>query len=83
MYYIAYLSYTGLSASRILTYISGMSYTHKLHSLEDNTKSFLVGETLGMIKTQKASKIRYPPADFNKLTKKIDTVAPVCLFFRL
>ena len=41
MYYITYLSYTGLSAYTILTYISGLSYTHKLHSLEDNTKSFL------------------------------------------
>jgi hypothetical protein len=42
MYYIAYLSLnTGLSFSTILTYISGLSYTHKLHSLEDNTKSFL------------------------------------------
>jgi hypothetical protein len=28
MYYIAYLSYTGLSAFTILTYISGLSYTH-------------------------------------------------------
>ena len=83
MYYIAYLYYTGLSVSTLLTYISGLSYTHKLHSLEDNTKSFLVGKLFGEIKTQKASKIRYPPADFNKFTKKIDTVAPVCLFFRL
>jgi hypothetical protein len=32
---------------------------------------------------QKASKIRYPPADFNQFTKKIDTVSPVCLFFCL
>jgi hypothetical protein len=37
MYYVAYLSYTGLSAFTILTYNSGSSYTHKLHSLEDNT----------------------------------------------
>jgi hypothetical protein len=66
-----------------LIYISGLIYAHKLHSLEENTKSLIVGETLGGIKTQKASKIIYPPADFNKLTKKIDTVAPVCLFFPL
>jgi hypothetical protein len=78
MYYVAYLSYTGLSAFTILTYNSGSSYTHKLHSLEDNTKSFLVG-----IKTQKTSKIIYSSADFNKFTKKIDTVAFVWFFFRL
>ena len=56
MYYIAYLSYTGLSASTILTYISGLSYTHKLHSLEDNTKSFLVGKLLEGLRCQKPQK---------------------------
>jgi G:T/U-mismatch repair DNA glycosylase len=30
---------------------------------------------------QKAEKIRYQPANFNKLTKMIDTVTPVCLVF--
>jgi len=79
MYYIAYLSYTGLSASTILTYISGLSYTHKLHSLEDNTKSFLVGkllEGLRLKKTQK-SDIRLP-ISISLLKRLIQSLPSVC-----
>jgi site-specific recombinase XerD len=63
VYYIAYLSYTGLSSSTILTYVSDLSYahklhsyTHKLHSLEDNTKSFLVGKLLEGLRLKKPQK---------------------------
>jgi hypothetical protein len=36
------MSHTGLSASTITTYISGISTMHKLNGHTDNTKSFLV-----------------------------------------
>jgi hypothetical protein len=41
LFCIAYMSHTGLSASTITTYISGISTMHKLNSHTDNTKSFL------------------------------------------
>jgi hypothetical protein len=56
-----------------------LSHSRKFHSLEDNTKIFSSWGTLGGIKMKKAEKIRYQPANFNKLTKMIDTVTPVCL----
>jgi hypothetical protein len=79
MYYIAYLSYTGLSASTILTYISGLSYTHKLHSLEDNTKSFLVGKLLEGLRRQKPKKsdIRLP-ISISLLKRLIQSLPSVC-----
>jgi hypothetical protein len=43
---IAYLSYTGLSSSTISTYISGISYVHKIRGLTDSTNSFLVTKML-------------------------------------
>ena len=46
LFYIAYMSHTGLSASIITTYISGISTMHKLNGHTDNTKSFLVTKIL-------------------------------------
>jgi hypothetical protein len=40
------MSHTGLSASSITTYISGISTMHKLNGQTDNTKSFLVTNIL-------------------------------------
>jgi hypothetical protein len=79
MYYIAYLSYTGLSASTILTYISGLSYTHKLHSLEDNTKSFLVGKLLAGLRRKKPQKsdIRLP-ISIRLLKRLIQSLPSIC-----
>ena len=79
MYYIAYLSYTGLSAFTILTYNSGSSYTHKLHSLEDNTKSFLVGKLLAGLRRKKPQKsdIRLP-ISIGLLKRLIQSLPSVC-----
>ena len=79
MYYIAYLSYTGLSASTILTYISGLSYTHQLHSLEDNIKSFLVGKLLEGLRRKKPQKsdIRLP-ISISLLKRLIQSLSFVC-----
>ena len=79
MYYIAYLSYTGLSASTILTYISGLSYTHQLHSLEDNINSFLVGKLLEGLRRKKPQKsdIRLP-ISISLLKRLIQSLSFVC-----
>ena len=79
MYYITYLSYTGLSAYTILTYISGLSYTHKLHSLEDNAKSFLVGKLLAGLRRKKPQKsdIRLP-ISIRLLKRLIQSLPSIC-----
>ena len=46
LFYIAYMSHTGLSASIITTYIYGISTMHKLNGHTDNMKSFLVTKIL-------------------------------------
>lgn len=53
IYYIAYLSLKGFSVSTVTTYISGISYLHKIRCLQDNTKSFLVTKTLEGLKRKK------------------------------
>ena len=46
LFYIAYMSHTGLSASTITAYISGIRTMHKLNGQTDNMKSFLVSKIL-------------------------------------
>jgi hypothetical protein len=40
--FIAYLSYKGLTASTVSTYISELSHVHKMNGLQDNTKFFFI-----------------------------------------
>lgn len=79
IYYIAYLSYTGLSASTVVTYISGLSHTHNLHGWEDNTKSFLVGKILEGLrrKKPKIADLRVP-ISLSLLKKMIQSFPSVC-----
>ena len=44
--FIAYLSYKGLTASTVSTYISGLSHVHKMNGLHDSTKFFLISKML-------------------------------------
>ena len=71
MNYIAYLSYSGLSSSTIVTYISGVSHTHKCLGLEDTTKCFHVSNLLQGVcrKHHKKSDLRVP-FSFNLIHKK-------------
>jgi hypothetical protein len=56
--FIAYLSYKGLTASTVSTYISGLSHVHKMKGLHDSTKLFLISKMLeGMKRTNSA--VRY------------------------
>ncbi|VDI71062.1 Hypothetical predicted protein [Mytilus galloprovincialis] len=58
IFYIAFLSFKGLSASTVLTYMSGISYQHKIQDLTDSTKSFLVGKTLEVVKFDHKEELR-------------------------
>lgn len=65
LFYIAHLSLQGRSYSSVLTYLSGISYFHKIHNLPDPTKSFLVSKTVEGLKRNN------PP--------KADTRVPISL----
>lgn len=44
--YIAFLSLKGFAVSTILTYISAISYFHKINQMKDSTKNFIVTKML-------------------------------------
>jgi hypothetical protein len=79
LFYIAYMSHTGLSASTITTYISGISTMHKVNGHTDNTKSFLVTKILEGSKRKNSPKgdLRLP-VSMNLLKRLIQSLPFVC-----
>ena len=77
--FIAFLSYTGLSSSTICTYISGISYAHKIQGLTDATNSFLVIKMLEGIrrKGRRFTDIR-APITLGLLHKLIRALPMIC-----
>ena len=79
LFYIAYMSHTGLSASTITTYISGISTMHKLNGHTDNTKSFLVTKILEGSKRKNSPKADLRlPVSMNLLKRLIQSLPFVC-----
>ncbi len=79
LFYIAYMSHTGLSASTITIYISGISTMHKLNGQTDNTKSFLVTKILKGSKRKNSPKADLRlPVSFNLLKRLIQSLPFVC-----
>jgi hypothetical protein len=74
-----YMSHTGLSASTITTYISGISTMHKLNGQTDNTKSFLVTKILEGSKRKNSPKADLRlPVSMNLLKRLIQSLPFVC-----
>jgi hypothetical protein len=79
LFCIAYMSHTGLSASTITTYISGISTMHKLNGHTDNTKSFLVTKILEGSKRKNSPKADLRlPVSMNLLKRLIQSLPFVC-----
>ena len=76
LFYIAYMSHTGLSASTITTYISGINTMHKLNGQTDNTKSFLGTKILEGSKRKNS-----PKAVRQYMNLLCSQVRSVCVFF--
>jgi hypothetical protein len=57
LFYIAYMSHTGLSASTITTYISGISTMHKLNGHTVSQRSLVCGQVLCRIRAWRASRL--------------------------
>ncbi|CAC5358046.1 unnamed protein product [Mytilus coruscus] len=77
--YIAYLSYEGLSASTVSTYISELAYTHKIHNVTDNTKSFIICEMMEGLRRKNPQKIDVRTLiSLNLLKRLIHSLRSVC-----
>ena len=77
--FIAYLSYKGLAASTISTYISGLSHVYKMNGLHDSTKFFLISKMLEGMKRKnpQQSDIR-APISIGLLKRLIKSLQDVC-----
>ena len=51
--FVAYLSFKGLAASTVSTYVSGLSHSHKILNFPDNTKSFIIVKMLEGLRRKK------------------------------
>ena len=58
--FISYLSARQLAPSTITSYISALSYAHKLKRFSDPTKSFLIQKLLTVVSGRRKSDIRLP-----------------------
>ena len=58
--FISYLSFRKLACSTIKSYLSAISYAHKLKGFNDPTKSFLIDKLLTALSRQQPSDIRLP-----------------------
>ena len=78
-HYIAFLSCEGKSFSTVSTYLSALSYAHKLNNVIDNTKSFLVTKLLQGFRRKNPTKpdIRIP-ITFDLLKKLISSLQWIC-----
>ena len=79
LHFIAYLAYQNIAASLISTYMSGISYAHKLQQVDDTTKSFLVIKALEVSRRTKGSKMdARAPISLTILHKMIANLASIC-----
>lgn len=78
--FIAFLSVQGLSGGTISSYISGVSYHHKIQGIQDTTKFFIIGKALEGIKRIQGGKrndIR-APITVQLLSDMISCLDKVC-----
>ena len=74
--FIAHLSARQFAPSTISTYISALSYVHKLHGHADPTKAFLILKLLSAIKSRSRPDVRLP-ITLPVLHLLVDTLAHV------
>lgn len=78
VHFIAYLSAKNQAPATIRTYISGLSYRHKIHGLSDATKSFIVTKLLEGVTRSSQHRDTRAPITFNILVQIIQALDHVC-----
>ena len=76
--YIAFLSVNGSSASTVSTYVSAISYFHKIRNLSDPTKLFIIGKLIeGMKRKNKKVDVK-SPITYDLLCKLVSALPHTC-----
>ena len=76
--FIAFLSLKHLSAATIRSYISGISFSHKLLGIEDTTKSFIISKMLEGLHRRNPRKDVRAPITLNLLKQIVKALPHVC-----
>ncbi len=77
--FIAFLATQNLSPSTITAYMSGISYFHKINTLKDTTKLFIVSKALeGLKRTKGYNKDQRSPISIQVLTKLVQKSSCFC-----
>lgn len=77
--FVAFLSCKNMSVSTVTTYMSGISFAHKIKGLSDNTKSFIINKMIEGLRRRTPQKpdIR-SPISRELLKKLISSLNKVC-----
>lgn len=75
--FVAFLSYNNRSPSTIKTYISALSYLHKIRDLPDPTKRFIIVKLMEGANRQRPRDIR-APITLRLLSRLIKSLVSVC-----
>lgn len=76
--FISYCFNQGYSPATVSTYMSSISYIHKLRALDDPTESFLIKKILEGFRRLKSSKDMRAPITRELLIRLIDSLPAVC-----
>ena len=76
--FIAYLSLKHMAPSTIASYVSGLSYVHKINMLPDPTNNFLVRKIIEGTRRQNRAEDGRLPITFEILTKLVSATQSVC-----
>ena len=70
-----HMHYTGMKESTIRVALSGIAYVHKINSLTDHSKSFLILRTLKGIKKSEGNRPKLLPINLVMLHKLLDKIS--------
>lgn len=76
--FIAHLSVSGQSPSTVSTYVSAISYLHKIRGMSDPTKLFIIGKMIEGLKRKKSKTDARSPITLNLLHQLIPALSSVC-----
>ena len=79
VHFVAYMSCKGFAASTVSTYISALSHAHKISSLPDNTKCFIISKILEGLRRKKPGRpdTRAPILP-NTLKQLLNSLKSIC-----
>ena len=71
--YVVYLSCQGLTVSTVSTYLSGLSFVHKINDLEGHTKSIIITKMVEGLRRKKTHYARCQKTHYAHFTRASNT----------